>query len=146
MPVKTSNLFNALSGDNADAILGELALYALRRILVVYVVDDFKTMPWLRRLSPRYKARKLKRGRPGIADLMLTGRLIGDIIGRAPNRIRVEGRSAKTSIRIAYAATHQYGDPSRNIPKREFIRFEAYRDRLAKDLKTDFVKIMRKVK
>jgi phage virion morphogenesis protein len=62
-------------------------------------------------LSPEYKKRKKKGG-----ILELEGDLRISIVSLVTGQTSVE-----VGTNLVYAATHQFGDPSRNIPQREFL-------------------------
>lgn len=60
-------------------------------------------------------ARAKKRKVPSAGILKDTGRLRNSIRGKSGRRF------AEVGTNLVYAATHDFGDPSRNIPKREFM-------------------------
>ena len=68
--------------------------------------DDKKWVKW----SSKYK----KSGK-GINILRNTQRLFGSI------NYQVKGNQVEVGSNVEYSATHNYGDKSRNIPKRTFL-------------------------
>lgn len=75
-------------------------------------------------LSPQYAAWKAKRA-PGKPLMELWGYLRGSLInegeGAAWHVFRHGPSWAEYGTRINYAATHHFGDDSRNIPRRQLI-------------------------
>jgi phage gpG-like protein len=53
--------------------------------------------------------------------LILTGAMFDDLMGSALIADRRSNTDISFGTDIEYAPTHQYGDPSRNIPRREFL-------------------------
>ena len=64
--------------------------------------------------SAEYAERRAK-GRGGNKILQDTGVLRGSMVNRWTTRV------AQVSTQVPYAATHQYGDESRNVPARPFM-------------------------
>ncbi len=86
-------------------------------------------IPWPA-LSTAYAKRKKKGG--GILELS------GDLRDSLVHLV-----TGKTSVRIGtnliYAATHQFGDPSRNIPQREFLGISAMNEMKINELVEEWV-------
>jgi phage virion morphogenesis protein len=86
-------------------------------------------VPW-QALSPAYAKRKKKGG--GILELN------GDLRDSLVHLV-----TGKTSVQIGtnliYAATHQFGDPKRNIPQREFLGLSAMNEMEINELVEEWV-------
>lgn len=78
----------------------------------------------------------------------------GQLIGSITHQIRVEPDRVVLHVGIfdpvvlEYAATHEYGDPTRNIPERSFLRstFDEEKEKLIKIISEDLSKLKLEVK
>ena len=141
MTVTTSKKFNNLA-DHSDEIIDAMAEYLMLRMLTHYVPRDFVEKPWPTTLSPQYARRKARAGLPPIGNLRFSGNLAEALMSDAPQSLKVEKGVATAIVKSPYAATHQFGDLSRNIVQREFVRFDAHRKALIADLKKEFDKLV----
>jgi phage virion morphogenesis protein len=71
-------------------------------------------VPWSP-LSPRY-ARRKQRKKPGVPILKFEGRMLEHQL-----TYQVTGRELAIGTMAKYGATHQLGDPERNIPARPWL-------------------------
>lgn len=141
MSVYTSKKFNALA-DRADDIIDRMAEYVMLRMLTYYVPRDFAKPPWSTVISPLYAKRKARAGLPPIGNLRFSGNLAEAVISDAPQTMKVEGGTCTATVKSPYAATHQFGDLSRRIRQRQFVRFDDHRKALISDLKKEFDRIV----
>lgn len=93
----------------AFADIGEYLLNSIQERSSRHEAPD--GTPW-EPLSPGYKARK-KRNADKI--LVLDDHLIGELAYQA------DSNSVQVGTAMIYGATHQFGDPGRNIPTRPFL-------------------------
>lgn len=145
MTVTTSRRFNLLAhGDIVEQVFNEVAKRALIFYLTEISPKIFARMDWPRGISKAYARVKAKYGRPAIGDLILGGALVNEVVTEAPSNVTAKGGVATTKLEIDYAATHQYGDPRRNIKQRMFIRLEESRDEITQRIADDFAELMAK--
>lgn len=106
----------------ADKVLAEAWATAIAK--------EFATGPsrW-KPLSRHYMLWKIRKGKGGIANLILSGKIANNVYRNARDAVKVSG-SANPNYRIdvakqfrstPYVWRHEYGDPSTNLPQRDFI-------------------------
>lgn len=111
--------------------LNEVGLYMVRSTLKTFRMQGHpeKWKPvQQRRLDRRAAASRQKSGKSvrGHKILQDTGNLRGSIAPASghPDIWEVTDKYVMIGTNVKYAATHQYGDPSRNIAARPFLLFQ----------------------
>lgn len=122
--IENDTLTPALKRLAANAADLTPAMRAIAGVLKDNVAEAFATesspdgKPWLP-LSPKTLARRQRRGTWPGSILRETGDLAASISSSHGSAHAIAGTNK------IYAATHQFGDSSRNIPQREFLGISA---------------------